>query len=193
MCFGEHGNIKIKYIAVYIARTVFVRWWQSERRSARLRDAVILFSNHPDSHFATHIFSWIFVAIIFQTFAKHLHNDSVPSGGTLSEEMEKHNIKTAKKYDNVYFFILFFFSFRAGGCEVFLPFVEQHNTFTAELLKVESADLTHTLYYFNFLLLFIHFSFHFTKSTSLEHPRLGILLYFVQLFRLTPPPLTPGR
>lgn len=86
------------------------------------------------------------------------------------------------------FLYFFFFSFRAGGCKVFLPFVEQHNTFTAELLKVESADLTHTLYYFNFLLLFIHFSFYFTKSTSLEHPRLEILLYFVSFSYSVPHP-----
>lgn len=85
------------------------------------------------------------------------------------------------------FLYFFFFSFRAGGCKVFLPFVEQHNTFTAELLKVESADLTHTLYYFNFLLLFIHFSFHEINISRAPPARDFAVFRFVQLFRPTPP------
>lgn len=110
---GEHGNIKIKYIAVYIANR-FV-WWARGREKwmgwVKKRDAVILFSNHPHET-PKNIFSWIFVAIIFQTFAKHIHNYTEKA--SLREEEEKKQHKTAKKYDNVYFYTFF-----SGGCTIF--------------------------------------------------------------------------
>lgn len=95
----------------------------------------------------------------------------------MSAEEKKNNIKTAKKYDNVYFF------FGGGGCRAIFPLVKmrqraQHIHGRARLLKKESENLTHTFYYFNFLLLL--FISHFApKSTSLVFSR--FLLPFVQL------------
>lgn len=127
--------------------------------SERREDAVILFSNPPRN-----IFSWIFVAIIFQTFAKHIHNYSEES---FPSEI-KNNIKLRKNMIMYTFYIspLLVFLFSSGGCTIFPSWSSTQHIHgrAGGWQKTESENLTHTLYYFNFLLLL--FISHFTKSTS---------------------------